>query len=198
VPTPARTTHSSAAWSSSSSSRHGGSSGPMTRPASGSARSTLRARRAPSTIRARSSGCFRCAGWILGGSFLVATTRRPLRTRRPTAFPDPHHRLSFEGLGRWWRNISGAHRTRSCSSTNRAWSSRTRRRAQCAVWHPAQIILSACLRGALLGDPGATHHPGMDLGDLCALSFLLHCLLSGHFPEGATCRSGNECGQEEQ
>src|SRR5215204_7350390 len=38
----------------------------------------------------------------------------------------------------------------------------------------------------------------MDLGHLCALGFLFHCPLTGRFPEGGSCRSGNECGQEEQ
>src|SRR5215203_5500489 len=112
---------------------------------------------------------------------LVATTRRPLRTRRPTAFPDPHT-TAFPSRGRG----DGGEVPLKLTKRETVVQRTGRALGELAV-----------VRRTLLGDPGATP-PGMELGDLCALGYFFHFLLTGQFPKGAICRGGNEGGQEEQ
>jgi hypothetical protein len=61
------------------------------------------------------------------------------------------------------------------------------------VAHP-RPVLSTCRCAALLGDPGATHHPRMNFGDLCVLHFSFRCFLTPELAEVAIRRNRNERG----
>ena len=61
------------------------------------------------------------------------------------------------------------------------------------VAHP-RPVLSTCRCAALLGDPGATHHPRMNFGDLCVLHFSFRCFLTPELAEVAIRRYRNERG----
>src|SRR5215203_5720819 len=129
---------------------------------------------------------------------LVATTRRPLRTRRPTAFPDPHT-TAFPSRGRG----DGGEVPLKLTKRETVVQRTGRALGELAVVRrtPSGILLrSSFLRavaGRFLVIPGPPP-PGMELGDLCALGYFFHFLLTGQFPKGAICRGGNEGGQEEQ
>src|SRR5215216_4774470 len=116
----------------------------------------------------------------------------------PTTFPDPHT-TAFPSKGRGSRDeisleltVQEAIVRRTGHALVNSPSCAERRLASCS-----NHLFCVSFQG-LIDDPGATHHPGMELGKLCALGVLFRCPLTGRFPEGPSCRSGNECGQEEQ
>src|SRR5215207_1674585 len=47
-------------------------------------------------------------------------------------------------------------------------------------------------------DPGVTHHPGVELGDLCVLHFSFRCFPAPELAEVAIRRNRNERGQQEE